>query len=257
MPLLSSILKDYLAPTAAVIAVILSQLPPVKTWLKKKKPLVTVGRFLSVTHFIGQPELQLYVSILNDSHSSIRIHNIEVVLTKFGKDKISLPVFSIFERTENNLQKAFSPFTLKSDSEWSHTLRFYAPFDGSEEQNFKKLFYSLKNNISELIIENNKKVDSERLDLVEADNDIVEKLKEIYHLKRFWENAEYKLQLNVTTDSLSTSFQAEYDFFLSMPDVEFLESVIERYKYGSSILITDTNVFATVIVRNKNSALIS
>ncbi|AIU71952.1 hypothetical protein AT03_05830 [Hafnia alvei FB1] len=251
MAVLGSILKDYIVPVTSIIALILSQLPPLKTFFKRRKPVVTVGKFIALSHYIGLPEVQLYISISNDSYSNLRVRSIDIELTKLGQEKLKLPAFSVFEHISGNTQRGFAPFTLKSDTEWSHNIKFYLPFSGSDEQKHKKIYYALKSDINQKLMENEARPAHEKLALVEADNDLVTELKGIYASKKYWENADYKLKLRIGTDASSTTYENEYDFFLSPPDIEFFDSLVERYKYGNTILVTESQAFTNAVLRNK------
>lgn len=251
MAILSSILKDYIVPVTSIIALILSQLPPIKTFFKRRKPVVTVGKIISLSHYIGRPEVQLYISISNDSHSNLKIRCIDIELTKLGQDKLKLPAFSIFEHLTGSTQRGFAPFTLKSDTEWSHTIKFYVPFSGTEEQRSKKIYYALKDDINQKLMENEDRPSNEKLRLVEADGNLVDELNDIYVSKKYWENADYKLKLRIVTDSPSTTYENEYDFFLSPADIEFFDGLVERYKYGNTILVAESHAFASAVLRSK------
>lgn len=251
MAVLGSILKDYIVPVTSIIALILSQLPPLKTFLKRRKPVVTVGRFIALSHYIGLPEVQLYISISNDSYSNLKVRSIDIELTKLGQEKLKLPAFSVFEHLSGNIQRGFAPFTLKSDTEWSHTIRFYLPFSGSDEQRSKKIFYALKDDINQKLLENEARPSNEKLKLVEADDSLVTELKDIYTSKKYWENADYKLKLRIGTDSATTTYENEYNFFLSPPDIDFFDGLVERYKYGNTILAAEPQAFTNAVLRNK------
>ena len=82
---------SFWAATVAVIAVILSQLPPIKVWFEKAKLDLEVYSKISITNKLGNPNLQLHLILTNIGGRKARIKDINVSLSRDGKELPSLP----------------------------------------------------------------------------------------------------------------------------------------------------------------------
>ncbi|OWF71148.1 hypothetical protein B4902_19565 [Yersinia frederiksenii] len=58
---------------AALIALVLSQFLPIRTYFGNKKPLLTTAPTLGISHYLGAPNIQLYINIENESPKPLKV----------------------------------------------------------------------------------------------------------------------------------------------------------------------------------------
>ncbi|MEQ9970135.1 hypothetical protein ABRP72_13235 [Pectobacterium carotovorum] len=236
----------------AIIALFLSQMPPIKTWFKIKAPLITTSPSLSISHYFGSPDIQLYINLENESSRPIKIKKMELSIKKLGYKVITIEAFTVFEKLDSPIQKAFSPFTIKSESEWSHNVKFFNPFKNSDEKKFKKLFYDIRDhfNKKQQITQNeNTENIINQTQPTEIPDNLSRELDEFYKSNVFWEEGDYEFTLNIITGDNSISTSTSFSILLLERDINELNDVFSRYKYGYTIFYPENNAYIFPIIR--------
>ncbi|WP_145521964.1 hypothetical protein [Yersinia ruckeri] len=241
--LMSASFWTAVSAIVASLALLLSQIPPIRTFIGRRKPILTTTPAISITHYLGAPNIQLFLNIENDSPRSLKIKNISMQVTRLGTTNKTLPAFTIFEKPDSHIQTVFAPFTIKPESNWAKNVTFYAPFEGSVEQKLKSMQYKIRNSI------NNKRNAIQHLGadqpqpIVTADETYVQEAIAFYNANKFWEPGDYSINLSITTDSPKTSIQQRYIFLLTLPEINELDSAAERYKFGSTLTYADNTAW--------------
>lgn len=236
----------------AIIALILSQIPPIKTWFKIKKPLITTSPSLSISHYFGSPDIILYISLENESSQPIKIKKMELSIKKLRYEVITIDAFTVFEKLDSPIQKAFSPFTIKSESEWSHNVKFFSPFKNSDEKEYKRLFYDTRDHFNKKQkLAQNEKTESiiNQTQPTEIPDNLSRELDEFYKSNIFWEEGDYEITLNIITGDNSTSSSTNFSILLLERDIIELNDVFSRYKYGNTIIYPENNAYIFPMIR--------
>ena len=76
---------SFWAVLVAAIAAILSQIPPIKELVKKAKLDLEVYSKISITHKIGNPNLQLHLILSNIGGRNVRVKDITVSISRDEK----------------------------------------------------------------------------------------------------------------------------------------------------------------------------
>ncbi|MFC6521615.1 hypothetical protein ACFQAT_19795 [Undibacterium arcticum] len=123
----------FWAVIVALLAVLLSQLPPVHILLRPKRLEVEVHSRLQVTHQVGNPNVGLYVNIANTGGRELRVRRVQVDVSRDGKYLGALPAQNYFETPSSQSSVLFVPFSLKPGEHWGHAVNFLSFFDRQTE----------------------------------------------------------------------------------------------------------------------------
>ncbi|MCX5891338.1 MAG: hypothetical protein NTY36_18105 [Deltaproteobacteria bacterium] len=222
---------SFWAVIVAATAIVLSQLPPIYSVVRRGRLDMEVYSRMFINHKIGNPITQLYFILTNIGGRNIRINGIALTLKRDGKDLIILPAQNYLQ-DPNNPKTAllFTRFTLKSKEEWARMVNFFNYFSRKDENGYRSAQYNLQQNIfsKRQIPENKDRV-------VEADNEYVTKFINMFNEKFIWQSGEYEIQISVKTSIDKLSFEKSYRFTLFESDSSELSKSKNDYKLGDGI----------------------
>lgn len=235
MPLDSSPLYldwQFWAAIVAGLALVLSQLPPIKLWFMPRRLEVEVHSKLRVAHWIGNPHLSLFTSIRNTGGRSLRIKAINVSVTRDGKVLGLHPAQNYYEKLSDQATVLFVPFTLHPEDSWEHGVNFYKDFDRATEK-------SIREHVSALTVDINGKLESrpesEKAPVV-AEQSLVEPFTALFNRLFCWIPGEYVVELKVEAEPGGASFAQTYRFTLFESDTNELRSYADDFKLGGGIM---------------------
>jgi len=213
----------------AAVAVILSQLPPIKTWFKQAKIDLELYSKISLTHKVGNPNLQLHLLLTNIGGRSIRIKDIVISLSRDGTNLASLPAQNYLQNQSDKSTLLFTTFSLLPNQEWGHIVNFLNFFDREEEKKYR----NMEKAINLEILEKKSILEKDSKELVEASPDKVSPFQELFDEKFVWLAGEYSLKVKVITDKENVDIEKSYRFTLFEYYEESLRKITEQYKYGA------------------------
>lgn len=130
---------SFWAVLVSAIAVLLSQLPPVRLWFKKAKLDIEMYSKISITHKVGNPNLQVHLIINNIGGRKIRVKGISASIKKDGKLVATLPAQNYLESQSSQNTLLFTPFSLAPSQEWAHIINLLNFFNREDEQEYRGL----------------------------------------------------------------------------------------------------------------------
>jgi hypothetical protein len=224
---------QFLSAICAVLALVLSQFPPVMTWFKPSRLLdvETLSR-VAITHKIGNPNLGLYLSVRNAGKSEVRIRSITLALRRDDVDVGGFPAHSYYETMTSKENTLFVAFTVKPGDTWAHTINFLRIFDRTTEKWYRQSESKLRADIQEKIAardESQPKID------IEAEPELVRPFLTYFDKNFAWLPGEYFVNLTIATDYSSTAVTKKFRFTLYESDSDDLRGLAEDYKYGAGI----------------------
>ncbi len=128
---------QFWSAIAAVIAIVLSQLPPVRLWFRPRRLEVEVHSRVQITHKVGNPNLGMYVSVRNTGGRELRVRSLQISLSRDGTSLGSLPAQNYFETASSQSTVLFVPFSLKPGETWAHGTNFLHLFDRATEKLYR------------------------------------------------------------------------------------------------------------------------
>ena len=215
----------------AVLALILTQLPPIGLWFRRSRLEVEVHSRVQLTHKVGNPNLGMYVGIRNIGGRDVRVRSINVALSRDAQLLGSYPVFSFFETTSSSSAVLFVPFTLRPSETWAHGANFLRVFDRNTEKLFRERDSRLRADIRRKLAA---RAEDDK-ELVVADDANVTPFQEMFNRLFVWLPGEYTLDLQIEVESGQTAFGRRYRFTLFESDSEELRSHTDDYKHGGGL----------------------
>lgn len=222
---------QFWSAIVAGLALILTQLPPIKLWFRQSQLEVEVHSRAQVTHKVGNPNLGLIVSIRNIGGRDVRVRSINVALSRGAEPLGSFPVFNFFETSSSNSAVLFIPFTLKPSENWAHSANFLRVFDRNTEKLFRAHESALRADIRRKMTA--RAEDAKEPAVADATN--VTPFLEIFNRLFVWLPGEYTLDLQIEVESGQSAFGRKYRFTLFESDSEELRSHTDDYKYGGGL----------------------
>ena len=145
MSTLNQLLSDwsFWAVVVAATAVVLSQLPPLHLLFKKAALDLELYSKISITHKVGNPNLQVHLLILNIGGRKIRIKQIRAHIERDGASILSLPAQNYLQSPSDQNTVLFTSFSLPPGEEWGHIANFLNYFGREDEKQYRKLEASM------------------------------------------------------------------------------------------------------------------
>lgn len=227
---------QFWAFAVAALAIVLSQLPPVRSWFTAGRLEVVVQNRVHVTHKVGNTNVNLFVS-LSCFGRAVRIKGASITLGRDGNHIGTYNVRGFFETQTSPAASIFMPFLLRPEEVWTHTMAFYPDWPRAIEKAYRQHESALRANVQEKITARNGIPG-----LVEGDLGLVQPLIDILHRDFQWHEGEYTLTLNIETDSPSTKYTGEFKFTLFEADSDVLRSFEKHYPKGDGLWYSDHNV---------------
>lgn len=225
----------FWAFVVATIAVVLSQLPPLYSVLRRAKLAVEAYRYIALTHTAGNPNVQLHLILTNAGGGEVKVTNISLRFQR-GDKNFSVSAKNYLAHPNDTQAVMFTSQKLKPDQEWAHVVNFLNFFSKEEEREYRRLRFNLRNDI---LAKRAKLANKD--ELVTADATNVAPIT-IFFEKRFvWEPGEYRVILRVDAEPVKVSVERHYRFTLFESDAQQLRDHSKNYPMGGGILFSPSD----------------
>jgi len=217
------------------IAVVLSQIPPIHIILKKAKLDLELYSKLSITHKLGNPNLQLHLILNNVGGRRVRIKDIDVSISRDGKHTIDFPAQNYLQNQNDQNTVLFTTFALEPKQEWAHITNFLNFFNREDEKEYQKIEGDLLADFRAYQKETTTNPYVKKVDAYEHPEELVKPAFHFFDKNFCWKAGEYVMSINVVTDSKSANVEKTYRFTIFESHTETLSSIKEHFKYGGGI----------------------
>ena len=221
----------FWAAVLALVAIVLSQLPPLRILLRPKRLEVEVHSRILVTHMVGNPNASVVISIRNTGGRQLRVRALRLVITRDGKPLLSLPGQNYYESPSAQSSVLFVPFTITPGESWAHSVAFLNFFDRQAEKRFRESVSALDANIRKKLRE---RPEGDKSAVV-AEQELVQPFFDLFKQLFVWQPGEYVAELIVDAEPGSASFTKKYRFTLYESDTADLKAQLEDYPYGGGL----------------------
>ena len=221
----------FWAAFLALLAIVLSQLPPLHLLLRPQRLDVEVHSRIGITHKVGNPNANVVVSIRNTGGRELRIRNLSLEVSRDGRPLAILPAQNYFETPSSQSSVLFVPFALKPGETWAHNVVFLNLFDRLTEKQFRE-------NLSILSFDIRKKLSARSgsdHNAVIADRVFVQPFFDMFEKLFVWLPGEYVFELTVNAEPGSASYSKKYRFTLFESDTSDLRKHREDYQFGGGL----------------------
>ncbi len=214
----------------SLLALLLSQLPPLHILLRKTKLDLEMNSRIFVTHKIGNPNLQAHLILRNIGGRSIRIKKMMANISRDNQLIMQLPAQTYVQNKNDNQLVLLTSFDLKPEEEWSYTASFLHYFNRSHEKIYQKAEIKLRNEIQQQKNQHGKNY------FALAKLQFVEPFNKLFEEKFNWLLGEYTLEVSIETDTPHADITKQYRFTLFESQTESLVSHKEGYSSGAGII---------------------
>lgn len=221
----------------ALLALVLSQLPPVHQLLKRRALRIVVPEYFSLYHFLGNLNLLGFVALHNIGGKTLTVAKIDCLVR--GESNVwHLPGLMYQSRLpqgpagQQNVEFFVEWTVLKPDDHWSETVHFFKPWSFQEEEDAAEIISKIKNNITA-------KLDQRPPDapkkLVEADESLVEEAKGFFKKRFTLSKGNYRVVIAALSEKKELLAARGFDFTLFDNHIKTMRSAAEDYKIGAGI----------------------
>jgi hypothetical protein len=218
----------------ALLALILSQLPPLYVLFRPAKLEVEAFDHVQLSHFIGQPTATLHIIVTNQGGREAKVKSIALSFRHEGVDQFELPGRGYFQAPSDQNAILLTPFRMASKAEWGHIVNFFMPTSRAEEKEVSQVKSAIRNDIvPKKTLPENEKV------LLEASAEAVAAANGLF-LRRFkWEAGEYEVTLTVSAEPVNASITRKYRIIVFESDRDQLKDYSKNYKHGAGVYYAD------------------
>jgi hypothetical protein len=215
----------------ALVALILTQLPPIVLWFKKAKLDLELYSKVHLTHSVGNPNVQMHLILRNIGGRNIRVKGISVGIERDGKMIGSLIAQTYLPDASNNQSVLLTSFSLAPNDEWSNRVNLLNYFDREEEKSFKTSEKILREEILRL----RKQLEKGDKTAVKVTNEFIQPFIEIFQDKFIWKPGDYKFHISVKTLNEESDIKKTFRFILFESQSEDLKSYVKDFNIGAGI----------------------
>ena len=231
----STSLRSLLVAGAAVI---LSQLPPISTWLPSPNLTVYVSDRMGVNNAIGVIGFNINVQLNNTGNTDIQVKRMELVLRDSAgvvTNKPALNYFNPLTATSNPVALPINTINVPKTSNWSQAVFFNRPIGTSDEAEFLRVRQVVMGSILEQQMAIDQSFEIPSL-YTEAEPSFVQQALDFFDTMFDLQQGQYKATLSVFIEDQEEPFTQSFSFTIFPHHIQMLRSQTEDYKFGSGIL---------------------
>lgn len=230
----------------ASIALILSQLPPIRELLRGTEVAISIPEQIAISHFLGNVQLLFLIHIENIGARRVSIAKVECLLSD-AQGKVSLyPAQTYISRQPSgqsggpSAEYLINRIPLKPLDSWSEMVRCYRLWTEEEEEKVSHVIQDIASNIQS-------KLPSDTV--VEADEYLVAQAVAFFQKNFDLHKGNYKLFVAALSESDALLVTRAFEFTLFESHIHTLRSHAEQYKYGGGINYAVTGQMTNAWVR--------
>jgi len=221
---------QFWSALVAIIALILSQLPPVHVLLRRPRLRCETFSRMHLTHKVGNPNAQWHIIIENVGGKAVRVKSISLVFSKADGQSFELPAQNYLRKPDATENVLLTPFRLAVGDEWAHIVNFFSIFSREEDKAYRQLESAIR---SDILAQRENPVNRDKL--CEADPLLVRNLMAFFERHFQWEPGEYHVELRIVTDLTDANISQRYRFSLFESESKELRDYSEKYRFGAGV----------------------
>jgi len=221
----------------SMIAVALSQSPPVANWFRGQKVTLRVSKECFMGHTLGDPILQFTVDIRNVGGRSAEFTDIDCFLKKSTGEIINLPIKAYLQSTPNSQSSnSFTKFpitivSLRPGERWNAIVTGYNEWNEADEE----LLNTIKTAVFNDIRAQQVKVKWTDATWYEAESSHVKQAMDFFNAHFKITQGQYVLYVALKRDEQVLAVAA-YPLVIYRHHIDYLRSLADDYKWGSGLL---------------------
>jgi len=231
--------KDWQFWTVVIsgTALLISVLPYLKVKFQKGKLKVEKHRTCFVTHRVGTPNINLHVTFKNVGGSPVTVKAVNLEVTRDKTERFELIGNGFLIKPNDPQYTMLTPFDLKADESWSHTINFHELWSRKKQQKYRQLESRIREHIQGTFRFN----PPEPGELAVARKEDVEEISQFFDENFRWDNGEYEVRIIVLGEHSQTVASENFMFTLFESESEELQSYKNDLQYGFGVHLVPTN----------------
>lgn len=221
----------------ALIAIVLSQLPPLHVLFRPGRVELEAFDRIQVTHWMGKPNAVLHMILTNTGGRAIKVKSLSMKFKHESGGEFTLPGRGYFQSPADQNAVILTSFRLPSMGEWKHIVNFFAPSSRAEERELDQIKSAIRNDIvPRKVLPGNQNL------LLEASSELIAPAHEFFRRQFKWIPGEYEVALEIRTEPENASIERKFRITIFESDTAQLEDYTERYKYGAGVYYSDSDL---------------
>jgi hypothetical protein len=221
---------------ASGVAIVLSQLPPIRILVQSMGLTVEAYSQLFVTHKYGNPNGQLHLIVLNSGGRKVRVSGITLQITPGTGKPFSMPAAAYYQKQGDTSTVLFTPFTVLPGEEWAHITCFFPSLTRADDKLIRDSKAVLRNDLHA-----KRELLEDKKERVTAEPESVAPFIDLSNRQFKWLPDEYEMAVSFTTDPPNAVADQRFRFVLFESDTKEMRSVEAEYKYGGGIFFEPDN----------------
>lgn len=217
---------------ASVVAIGLSQLPPVRLWFKRSRVSIMLRNQAALKASVNGPVVQFVMRVENSGGKPVRVDRISMGVKRDGQNIMELDAQGYFETFTAQAAVMFHPFRLNPDTDWTHTVNFFPALSRDDDRAYRREKSALTADIHAKA--------ATRLpgstDLVYADESVYAPLKRRFDRNFIWDQGDYELTISVWVKGSVVVSQERYRFVIFESDRDELAAAGKKMAYGEGVM---------------------
>lgn len=220
----------------ALLALVLSQLPPVKQMLKRRALQIVVPEYIALYHFLGNLNLMGFISLFNTGGKGLTVAKIDaVVSTDDTRWHVPGATYVSREPSASGGQSRLEFFVgwnaLKPGEHWSQTVHFFRAWTVQEEEDAAEIVGKIRTDINAKLAQRAPAAQG----LVEADESLVKEAKALVDQRFKLVKGNYRLVIAALSEKDELLSLQGFEFTLFDNHIKTLRSIVDDYKFGAGI----------------------
>lgn len=219
----------------AGIAVILSQLPPLREIIKGTKVKITNPNTFQLYHHLGNINLTLFLDIHNIGGRPVVIDKLYCLIVDENENVFPFPAKGYIPRdviqSETLPEFPVGRIILKSDERWYENTHFYKMWTDAVVEEAEEIILTVRNNIAEKL--KDKKEDDESF--VKTNPEVHQRVVQFFNRNFVLRKGNYKFLIATLAENNIVLAIKGYEFTLYESHIRTLNSYVDDYQYGAGI----------------------
>lgn len=235
----------------ALLAVILSQVPPLREVIKGSRVLITAPHQFTLYHHLGSIEIDIFLDIENAGGTTESVRRIDCVIKDLEGKSWNLPAKTYFAY-QGQTQRGLPPqeffigsISLKPGEHWKETVHCYKSWTEDEQEKVNDLILKIERDFR---TKYERKLDKSPK-IIEVDPKLVSEAKDFLNKKFDLHKGNYYLLVAALSESNEVINIGGFEFTLYDSSINNLKAVAEDYKYGWGIRSGNYDPLKAVVVR--------
>jgi hypothetical protein len=228
------------AVVISIVAMVLSQLPPIVTWIPDPNIKVEHADRILIRNDIGIIAHDLSVELRNVGNTDIQITEMRLDVTHPDGKKVSFNAERFLNTStgSNPVSSSISSIFIPRNRTWSEAVFFHRLTSTEDDERYIKI----RSNIHQNMIANQqtKRKDQDYSTIIPADDEVVKTALNFFNKNFNLEKGPYKTLLKIYVNGKKEPFEYNSKFTLYDHHLDLIQSQTHDYKYGIGIFTPTT-----------------